>query len=86
MTRSGNVSSSSSTSPIWETGSFSISLLKTATHTSTESLSGNSLISFRYTNESLRELARELKSKPKKSKSRSNSNAGTLKKQKLLKV
>ena len=41
MTISGNVSSTFSTSLIWETGSFSISLLKTATLTSTESLSGN---------------------------------------------
>jgi len=35
--------------------------------------------------EFIRELARELKSRPKKSKSRNNSNAGTLKKQKAIK-
>lgn len=91
MTISGNVCSMFSTNHIWATGLSSTNWLKTATLTSTESssgiLGGNNPAFFTeiYTN-STRELARELKSRPKKLKSRSSSNAGTLKKQKLLKV
>ena len=49
-------------------------------------LSTYCVMTLKYFLNNYRELARELKSRPKKLKSRSNSNAGTLKKQKLLKV